>query len=173
MISPSTTDSCINSMQTFTWWNFPFPCRQAIPIAAGDSTCPTDGFLQSAAIWVLPILSPHSFTAATSSASADERVTSLCVEPPGLHVIPSHQHSTTGGSAVRRQPAQPRCSFFLGSRTAHHPNLFKCFHTPTVGIAIPMHSSFTAHCMFGRSWRHAVCTWCKLPVCSVLSPSNN
>ena len=27
MISPSTTESCINSMPTFTWWSFPFPCR--------------------------------------------------------------------------------------------------------------------------------------------------
>ena len=70
---------------------------------------------------------------------------------------------STGGSAVRRHPAQPRCSFFLGSRTTHRPNLFKCFHA-TVGIAIPMHNSFTANCMSGRSWRHAVCTCCKLLV---------
>ena len=162
MISPSTTDSCINSMPTFTWWSFPFPFDWQL-IAVGESTCPTDGIFQSAASWVKPMLSPHNFTAATSSASADERVTFLCVEHPGLqHVIPN-LHSTTGGSAVRRQPAQPKCSFFLGSRTSGLPEVF-------LSHIVPIFSNASMLPLFGHCHPHAQFFDSKLYVRPVLAP---
>ena len=164
MISSSTTDSCIHSMPIFTRWSFPFPqllreSPHALPmifsslLRAGLSQCSLHTASRPPQVLLLQTKESHFSVLNSRTSTCDSQSSAL-------------HHWWIGRSAASRPTKMLVLSWKPNYTSPQSFQMLPCSHC--WHCHLHAQCSFTANCMSGRSWRHAVCTCCKLSVCSDL-----